>query len=165
MNERLDRWLAPLRQWFAGLQPREQWLVSRGAVAAALLLLVGGALQLHGAVTAAKRAVERKQEDLAYIVSHLDQLRAAGARTPDLETPLPALVERTARDAGLGDQLKANQAEGNGTVRVKFEGVAFDTLVLWLSSLQQEQAVRVETATVDRAESGAVVATLVLARG
>jgi type II secretory pathway component PulM len=47
---------------------------------------------------------------------------------------------------------------------VKFEGASFDTLVLWVSSLQQEQGIQVQSATIDRAAVGTVVATLVLAR-
>lgn len=161
----MENLLGPLRQWYAGLQTREQWLVSRGSLAAVLLLLLGGGMQLHAAVTKARAAVVRKQDDLAFIISHLDQLRAAAGHTPDLETPLPALVERTAKDAGLGDPLKSTEPEGTTGVRVKFDGVPFDALVLWLSSLQQDQAVHVDNATIDKSAAGNVVATLVLSRG
>jgi type II secretory pathway component PulM len=47
---------------------------------------------------------------------------------------------------------------------VKFEGANFDTLVLWVSSLQQVQGIQVQNATIERAAAGTVVATLVLAR-
>ena len=165
MSNAMENILGPVRQWYAGLQTREQWLVSRGAIAAALLLVVGGGMQLHAAVTKARASVERKQDDLAFIISHLDQLQAAAGHAPDLDTPLPALVERTAKDAGLGEQLKSTEPEGTTGVRVKFDGVPFDALVLWLSSLQQDQAIHVDSATIDKAAPGTVVATLVMSRG
>ena len=165
MSSAMDNVVGPLRQWFSGLQPREQWLVSRGAIAALVLLLVGGAVQLHAGVTKARALVERKQGDLAYIIAHMDQLQAAAGHTPDLETPLPALVERMARDSGLGEQLKSAEAEGGNGVRLKFEGAAFDTLVLLLATLQQDQGIHVDSATIDQSAAGSVVATLVLSRG
>lgn len=161
---RLSSLLAPLQQWYAGLQPREQFLVSRGAVAAVALLLVGGMLQLHAAVGKAQASVERKQDDLAFIISHLGELQGANGATPDLTSPLSAIVERTVRDVGLAETLKTNQAEGDNSLRVKFEGANFDALVLWLGTLQQEQGIQVVNATIDRAAAGTVVATLVLAR-
>ena len=160
----LVRSLEPGKQWYSGLQAREQFLVSRGAVAAAALLLVGGLLQLHAAVGKAQAAVVRKQDDLAYIIAHLGELQGANGAAPDLTSPLSSIIERTARDSGLGDQLKTNQPEGDNSLRVKFEGANFDTLVLWVSSLQQEQGIQVQSATIDRATAGTVVATLVLAR-
>ena len=160
----LTRSMEPVKQWYSGLQTREQFLVSRGAVAAVVLLVVGGLLQLHAAVNKAQASVLRKQEDLAYIISHLGELQSATGAAPDLSSPLASIVERTARDSGLGEQLKTNQPEGDNSLRVKFEGASFDTLVLWVSSLQQEQGVQVQNATIERAAAGTVVATLVLAR-
>jgi type II secretory pathway component PulM len=160
----MARTLEPLKQWYSGLQAREQFLVSRGAVAAVALLLIGGLLQLQAAVSKAQAAVVRKQDDLAYIISHLGELQGANGTSPDLSSPLASIVERTANDSGLGGQLKSNQPEGDNSLRVKFEGASFDTLVLWVSSLQQEQGIQVQSATIDRAAVGTVVATLVLAR-
>ena len=160
----LTRALEPVKQWYSGLQTREQFLVSRGAAAAVALLLVGGLVQLHTAVGKAQAAVVRKQDDLAYIISHLGELQGANGSAPDLSSPLASIVERTAGDSGLGEQLKTNQPEGDNSLRVKFEGASFDTLVLWVSSLQQEQGIQVQSATIDRAAAGTVVATLVLAR-
>ncbi|MEY4377473.1 MAG: hypothetical protein RJB26_2023 [Pseudomonadota bacterium] len=160
----LERISEPVKQWYATLQPREQFLVSRGAVAALVLLLVGGFLQLHAAVVKAQAAVAHKQDDLAFIISHLGDLQGANGVAPDLSSPLSAIVDRTAKDSGLGDQLKSNQPEGDKSVRVKFEGANFDALVLWVSTLHQEQGIQVQNATIDRASAGTVVATLVLAR-
>ncbi len=160
----LDRFLEPVRQWYGALQPREQFLVSRGGVVALVLVLMGGWFQLHAAVTKAEAAVVRKQEDLAYIISHLGELQVANGVTPDLTSPLSSIIESTARDAGLGEQLKTSQPEGDNALRVKFEGANFDGLVLWLTTLHDQQGVQVQSATIDRASAGTVVATLVLGR-
>lgn len=161
---RLQRLLEPVKQWYGTLQPREQFLVSRGAVAVVVLLLAGGWFQLHAATTKAQAAVVRKQEDLAFIISHLGDLQGTSGVPPDLASPLGSIVERTAQEAGLGEQLKTNQPEGDGGLRVKFEGANFDAMVLWLAALHAEQGIRVQNATIDRAAAGTVVATLVLGR-
>ena len=83
----MARTLEPLKQWYSGLQAREQFLVSRGAVAAVALLLIGGLLQLQAAVSKAQAAVVRKQDDLAYIISHLGELQGANGTSPDLRSP------------------------------------------------------------------------------
>ena len=160
----LQRFLEPVKQWYGTLQPREQFLVSRGAVAAVVLLLAGGWFQLHAAVIKAQAAVVRKQEDLAFIISLLGDLQGASGVAPDLTSPLGTIVERTAREAGLGESLKPTQPEGDGGLRVKFEGANFDALVLWLTTLHAEQGIQVQNATIDRAAAGTVVATLVMGR-
>ena len=90
-----------LETWYAGLNPREQLIVRVGAIAGAVLLVVGLVLRLHGVLQSAEKRLAGKRADAAYIQSVLPELRAA---------PLPAsggqslvtVVDRTTRDAGLG---------------------------------------------------------------
>ncbi len=158
--------LRPLSLWYATLQAREQWLVSRGAVAALLLLLGGGLWQLHGTVRRAEAQVMRKQDDLAYIVTHLSELQSATPLAADAGTPLLVLIDRTAHDAGLADKITSTDPEGENGLRVRLENVTFDTVVLWVSSLQAEHGLTVQSASIARTPTaGAVIATFVLTRG
>ena len=56
-----------LQAWYAGLAPREQLIVRVGALAGALLLVVGLVLRLHGVVQAAEQRLAAKRADAAYI--------------------------------------------------------------------------------------------------
>ena len=142
--------LRPLSLWYATLQAREQWLVSRGAVAALRLLLGGGLWQ----------------DDLAYIVTHLSELQSATPLAADAGTPLLVLIDRTAHDAGLADKITSTDPEGENGLRVRLENVTFDTVVLWVSSLQAEHGLTVQSASIARTPTaGAVIATFVLTRG
>ena len=74
--------MVPVKQWYSGLQAREQFLVSRGAVAATALLLVGGLLQLHAAVSKAQAAVVRAWRPPAQAPAQRRAALAASAPRP-----------------------------------------------------------------------------------
>jgi len=150
--------------WYAGLNPREQLIVRVGGIAAALLLVVGLVLRLHGVVHAAEKRLAIKRADAAYIQSVLPELRAA---------PLPAtggqslvtVVDRTTRDAGLAANLKGTEPSGIGGVRVRFEGAPFEALVTWLLRIQQEYGLSIQLATLEKTDTpGRVNASLTFVR-
>jgi type II secretory pathway component PulM len=150
-----------LQVWYAGLAPRDRRVLLWGGAVAAVLLVVGGLSALSSAAQAAQRRVEQKRLDLAWMQAAAPRLQAmpAGAR----DEPLPLLVDRTARDAGLGSALAGVEPAAGGGLRVRFEAATFDTLVLWLARIQQERGLVVESASVDGTENaGLVNASLVL---
>ncbi len=153
-----------LETWYAALNPREQLIVRVGTLAAALLLVVGLVLQLHGLVRTAEKRLAAKRADAAYIQSVLPELRAA---------PLPAtggqslvtVVDRTTRDAGLAANLKGTEPSGIGGVRVRFEGASFEALVTWLLRIQQEYGLSIQLATLEKTDTpGRVNASLTFVR-
>ncbi len=75
---------------------------------------------------------------------------------------LVVLVDRTAREAGLGASLRDQSPDGNNGLRLRIEGASFDALVTWLASLQQQHGVSIESATIGAAAPGLVNATLSL---
>ncbi len=150
-----------LQSWYAGLTARDRRVLLWGGAVAAVLLFVGSLFALSSAVASAEQRVERKRLDLAWMQAAAPRLQSmpAGAR----DEPLPLLVDRTARDAGLGGALSGVEPAGGGGLRVRFESAPFDTIVLWLARVQQERGLVVETASVDGTENaGLVNASLVL---
>lgn len=150
--------------WYGTLQPREQLLVRWGAIAAAVLVVAGGVLRLHGMVAGAEKRVSAKRADIAYISSVLGELRAA---------PLPAgggqslvsVVDRTTRDGGLGMNLRGTEPSGINGVRVRFEGASFDSLATWVLRVQREYGLSVQAATLERTDApGRVNASLTFTR-
>jgi general secretion pathway protein M len=112
--------------WFDGLSDREQRIVSIGAVVALALLILAIVLPLGSAVDAAKRRVAAKQGDLAWMQQVGPALGAATSAPPTSQESLIVLVDRTARESGLGQALTGSQPSGPGALRTTFEGATFD---------------------------------------
>ena len=74
--------------------------------------------------------------------------RSSGSTTSSNES-LVVLIDRTARQAGLGSSLRDQSPNGQHSLRLRLESASFDSLVAWLALLQQQHGVAVETANVD----------------
>ena len=152
-----------LRDRFAGLEPRERNLVYAAAallaVALVYLVLVLPLTATHGKMSA---RVGQKSADLAWMRQVAPQaIAAAGvARGGESGESLVVIVDRTAREAGLGAALRDQSPDGTAGLRIRLEGAAFDTLVTWLANLQQQHGVAVDVAMIDAAGPGLVNATL-----
>ena len=89
----------------------------------------------------------------------------AGQRHPAAGTPAPnasgeslvVLVDRTAREAGLGAALRDQSPNGNAGLRLRIEAAPFDTLVTWLIALEKQYSVGVESASVTSTRQQGVV--------
>jgi len=152
------------RDWLANLSARERNLVYAAAALAgiALLYLV---LVLPFTSTSSKMAarVQQKTTDLAWMRAQAPQaMAAAGMSQTGNGESLVVIVDRTAREAGLGATLRDQSPSGNAGLRLRMEAAPFDTLVTWLASLQQQHGVGIEAATFDAAGAGLVNATLSL---
>jgi general secretion pathway protein M len=159
-----------LRQWLAGLAPRERNLVylAAGLLAVAVVYF---ALVLPLTTAAARRAarIEQKTADLAWMRQVAPQVMAAtaaGGGAAGSEESLVVLVDRTGREAGLGSAIRDQSPSGDLGLRLRLESASFDVLVAWLASLQQQYGVRVDAATIDAAGApGLVNASITLAHG
>lgn len=153
-----------VRDWFDGLSLRERNLVyvAGGLLAVALIYVVlVMPFQVSGRKTEAR--VAQKSADLAWMQASAPQaMAAAGVAQSAGGESLVVLVARTAREAGLGESLRDQSPDGNAGLRLRLEGAAFDALVTWLGSLQQQYGVTIESATIDAAAPGLVNATLSL---
>jgi type II secretory pathway component PulM len=150
-------------EWYRSLAESERRTVLYGSVAAVVLLLAGGLWQLNSAVSAASARVERKQADLAWMQAAAPRIRAVPAARAN--ESLPLLVDRTARDAGLAGALSGADPAGNGGLRVRFEGASFDAMVIWLSRVQQERGLAVESASIDSTAAEGLVNVSMVLRG
>jgi general secretion pathway protein M len=155
---------SPIAQALARMSERERRLVIFGALAVLLLLIVGVVLPLQRSVNVAADRIERKRDDLSWLQSVAPQLGTLRLTTPQpLHESLVVLIDRTARESGIGKSLVGSQPSGNGGLNVHFEQVPFDSFVTWLSQLGEHYGVRAESATIDAANStGSVNVTLVL---
>ena len=157
-----------MQEWYANLNERERRLVLIGGAVGLVLAILAILLPLNRNITQARQRVEHKQADLAFIQQATPQLLAAGpsAGTVASAESLVVLVDRSARESGLGKSLTSSQPTGDKGLRVRFDRAPFDALVAWLGRLSQQNGVRVDSAEIEYAgEAGLVNAGLVLKGG
>ena len=141
------------------LNDRERRMVLIGTVCGVLLLLIGVVLPLERSVARAHERVGQKQADLAWMQSVGPALAAAGpaATQRSSQGSLIAVVDRSAREAGLGNALTNSEPAGVGGLRVRLEKAPFDIMVGWLAQLAEQQSIGVESATIDNVGTPGVV--------
>jgi general secretion pathway protein M len=159
-----------MRDWFDSLEARERMFVVLGAVVVTIALLWGLVwVPLDKGHRDAEQRVatwERSLADLrplAAMPKPQNGSRAApgagGAQSPVV------VVDSTLRSHGLG-QPKRSQPTPNG-IRVEFENVAFDKLVVWLGDLSYQYGMEVQAGSLSAATTdapGRVNASLTLER-
>lgn len=148
-----------MQEWFEKLSQRERQLVSWGAVAALLVVLVGWLWPLNRHTSEARTRIESKQRDLDFVQAAVPEIIAAGPITsagPGNE-PLVVLVDRVARESGLAAALTSSEPSGSTQLRVRLSNASFDSVVAWLARLGQQHGVRVTSANIDAAGAPGLV--------
>jgi general secretion pathway protein M len=156
-----------VRAWFDNLAERERKLVYvAGGFAAIALLYLVLVLPFQTATHRLSQRLEKKQVDLAWMRQVAPQVGSAGASAgaADSDESLVVLVDRTARDAGLGNSLRDQSPDRDNSLRLRLEGVPFDAMVAWLATLQSQYGVAIEAAIIDGTGPGVVNANVTLGR-
>ena len=131
----------------------------------ALLLLLYVIFQLDSNVSNAHKRIVQKQADLAWMQTVAPEL--AGAPMPGARgESLLVIVDRSARESGLGGSLAGSEPSGPGGLSVRLQRAPFDALITWLARLSQQNGIRVDTASIENAGApGLVNAAIVLQTG
>ena len=161
-----------MKDWLYGLEQREQVIVGVGAIVASLILLWAILwMPLDRAHRDATANLERWQSALADLRVVAANLGTGGSTTSTIgqvsssDSPV-VIVDRTLREHSLNNTAKRQQPTPNG-VRVEFENVAFDQLVVWLGDLNSRYAMEVQAGSLSlasRAGPGRINASLTLER-
>lgn len=161
-----------MRDWFAGLESRERVFVSAGLAVVAAALLYGFAwMPLQNGKERLADSVSGWERSLAELrpLKGLQPAPSAGSRQQPVttqQTPV-VIVDQTLRARGLDGALQRSQPTTGNGIRVEFENVAFDELVLWLGDLEGQYAMQVAAGSfsvTSRGGPGRVNATLTLER-
>ncbi len=153
------------------IQPRERVALILGALAAAGLvfyLLVWAPFGVQRA--GLENRLEEQRALLGWMqaaAAQVQALRARGERPAgSADESLLALVERTARGAGLADSIRRIRPEGARGVGVRLEDAAFDGVLRWLGDLTRDGGLSVTQLEAQRAAAaGRVNVTLRLQAG
>lgn len=160
-----------MRDWLQSLQPRERLFVIGGAVAVALALLyalVWAPLdRRHKALEASVDAWERSLAEIRPLQGLQPTAATTGRPVASVQQTPVVIVDLTLRARGLDRALRRSQPTTGNGIRVEFENVAFDDLVLWLDDLGTQYAMQVASgslSTSSQSGPGRVNATLTLER-
>jgi general secretion pathway protein M len=155
-----------MQDWWQSRSPREQMLV---LAAVGVLVLLGFYLAVWEPLQQARKStqaqVEQLQADLRWMQAARSRLQATpqSATTASASTALPRVIEQSLSQAGLSKAVQRIDARERENIRVIFDAVAFDDLMLWLSDLRQRYGVSVAQLSVDAARlPGQVNARIVL---
>jgi general secretion pathway protein M len=159
-----------MRDWFESLEARERLFVSIGAAIVAIALFWGliwapldnGHSELQQRVATWERSLAELRPLASMPQPQSGSRPASGAAAA--QSPV-VIVDSTLRSHGLG-QPKRSQPTPNG-IRVEFENVAFDKLVVWLGDLSSQYGMEVQAGSLSAASNeapGRIDATLTLER-
>jgi general secretion pathway protein M len=149
----------------AALSEREKRILGLGAIAAAVLLLIG-IVMLDHSVTREQKRLAQKHADLSWMQSVAPELSASGPAPVPTGESLLVVVDRSARESGLASALAGSEPGASGSLSVRLEKASFDTLIAWLARLSQQNGVVVDSAIIEKAGGpGLVNAALVLHMG
>jgi general secretion pathway protein M len=149
-----------LRDWLRNLSGRERNLVYVAGlllgIAAIYVIVVLPVTGLHKRL---ESRVDRKSADVAWMRQVAPQVAAAAAAggAAASNESLVVLVDRTARQAGLGAALRDQSPNGPNGLRLRLEAAPFDVLVTWLAVLREQYGVGVEAASVDSTSAPGLV--------
>lgn len=160
-----------MRDWFDSLEQREKLFVSVGALIVAAALFWGlvwtpldrGYQQRLDSVGAWQRSLSELAPLAARAGSQPAQGRPSGRAAG---TPV-VIIDQTLRSRGLDRALKRSQPTTSTGIRVEFENVAFDELVVWLGDLSSQYGMDVQAGSFSaaaRSAPGRINATMTLER-
>jgi general secretion pathway protein M len=139
------------------LAPREQKMVKFGAIGLVAILIFGVLLPLNSSVSKARTRISKKQEDLVWMKGVAPFLAAQTPAHNSNGESLIVIVDRSARESGLGNSLAGTDPSGAGGIQVRLEKAPFDAIIGWLSRLSQQNGIGVEGATIDGAGAPGIV--------
>jgi len=148
------------------MSERERRMAMVGGAVAAVLLIFGVIVPLDRSVSHAHERVGKKQVDLVWMRGVAPELAATGPPPATSGESLLVIVDRSARESGLGSSVAGSEPSGANGLNVRLEKAPFDTLIAWLARLAQQNGIRVDSATIDNAGApGLVNAAVVLHTG
>lgn len=148
-----------MRDWFESLAPRERLFVGLGGLAVAAIVLYGLLWvpfdKSHEQLASDVESWQRSLAELKPLKSVLgsQQTGAPVSRPASNQTPV-VIVDQTARARGLDRSLKRSQPTTSTGIRVEFEDVAFDDLVLWLGDLSSQYGLIMQQGSFSTAQAG-----------
>lgn len=161
-----------MKDWFESLESREKLFVGLGACIVAVALFYGFIWtpldKSHDSMTTSVDDWRRSLAELRPLkgLAQDGSRNAGAARTAGQQAPI-IVVDQTLRSRRLEQFRRRSQPTSSNGIRVEFENVAFDDLILWLGDLSEQHAMHVQAGSISTGSQtapGRVNATLTLER-
>jgi len=161
-----------VKDWFYSLDSRERTFVSIGAAVVLIALFYALIWQpLDKGQTTLRNSVDIWERSLAELRPLRGAAQNSGAQSASTnagsqQTPV-VIIDQTLRARGLDRSLKRSQPTTSSGIRVEFENVAFDDLILWLGDLSAQHAMHVQAGSFSASSQsgpGRINATLTIER-
>ncbi|MGI9273197.1 MAG: type II secretion system protein GspM [Woeseiaceae bacterium] len=161
-----------MKDWFESLQQREQIFVAAGAFLVCVAIIYAFVwVPLDSGQKTMASSVSNWERSLAELKPLKGLQTTAGNSSQPVtvgtqQTPV-VIVDQTLRARGLDRALKRSQPTTSNGIRVEFESVAFDELVLWLGDLSGQYGMHVTSGSMShtsQAAAGRINATFTLER-
>jgi type II secretory pathway component PulM len=159
-----------MRDWFESLETRERLFVLTAAVFLAFAVLYLGIwMPLDRGQKGLSLSVDTWKLALAELRPLKGQLQDTGSgqtQGTGSDQSLVVIIDNTLREHGLYNALQRSQPTTGDGIRVDFESVAFDELVIWLGDLSTRYGLQVQSGSFSntRDSVGRVNSTLTLER-
>lgn len=160
-----------MKDWFYGLEDRERLFVGIGVIIVALALIYGFVWapldKKHRETQASVTNWQRSLAELRPLKGIASQSGNTAAPSPGAQQSPIIIVDQTLRSRGLERYRKRSQPTSSNGIRVEFEDVAFDDLVLWLGDLSEQYRMTVQAGSLasgSRSGPGRINAALTLER-
>jgi general secretion pathway protein M len=155
-----------LKEWFAGLNQREQLsLVALGFALGFyfLYMLAWAPLAEHrNRLTLQNQSTAESLQRVDAMVSEITRLRAGGVAST-AQRNLTALVNQSTNRYSL--QVSRLQPNSRGDIQVRLENAVFDDLVAWLDEIENREGLLVTEVAITRTgSSGRVNASIRIAQ-
>jgi len=151
-----------MRQTFENLNTSERTLIIAASIVLLSGLIYGLAWRpLQASYAEQGKKLERNQETVVWMRQSTAELKRLQAQSivpgGGGRQSILALVDQTARKAGLGGTIKRVEPAGAGKVRIRMEAVTFDDMVTWLEGLLGPAAITIKSIAVDRSDQAGLV--------
>lgn len=160
-----------MKDWFDTLESREQAFVSAGAVVVVITILY---VFIWQPIAKVRKDLRVDVENLQQSLADLKPLAASlgngaqpnGRAAPNTQSPI-IVVDQTLRQHELDRYRRSSQPTTSNGIKVVFENVSFDELVVWLGDLGDQYSMHVQAgsfASGSQTSIGRINASLTLER-
>jgi len=146
-----------IKQYWAGLQPRERTILSLGAIIVSLILVVAFVIQpWQKAMGHMESALPDLRKNLVWMRQQSDAIKngSVNRNGPKLQgqgQSLLSVVEQTSNRAGISKAIQQmTPAQNNTEVRVVLDGANFNQWLVWVDGLHKRYGVDIKQVSAER---------------